>query len=161
MVPIPAPDVAASRATSQTLRRPRQQPLRVPGVRRGAYLLQTDPDGSRWLLVPRRSALDGQGCSELLREPEPSWCLAGASVLMARNAGATGVRVEDRSTGMVYELAFDELRHLAVPHQSAGYERQLRVPLPLWRVRPSERHAAPPSEGVQLSLFAVAAEGRL
>ncbi len=135
--------------------RPRRL-LRVPGAPRQAYFVQQDSDGALWLLAPRRSAPDEHGRSGLLREPELSWCLAEAAMPMARNAGATGVRIEDECTGLLYELGLEEFIAQSVPHRSPGYERQRGVPLRLWRVRPSHRPITP--QGVQLSLFAAAEE---
>jgi len=127
--------------------------LPVPGVRRGAYLLVTGVNGDTWLLVPRRSAPDENRRSQLLRVPEPAWALAEGALSMARNAGAVGVRVADKSTGLVYEAPLRDFWRFSQAVQYGSFEPQRRLPLRLWTVRPSER---PAPSGTQLSLFAAA-----
>lgn len=151
MVRTSPPMLGGSRSDRRFLRL-RREVLRVPGVKLGTYSLVTDLDGSRWLYARRRSAPDARGRCEVLLRPEPSWAIAAAALLMARNGRAHGVRVEDMSTARLYEVTLVAFQVLSEEVHHSGYESQRRLPLRLWRVRSNGRPVSR-SAVVQLDLF--------
>jgi hypothetical protein len=107
-------------------------PLRVPGVAPGTYWLE-----ERALVTVGRPPAEGEDTSELISSPQNGWMLSERAVEVAFIMEAMKIRVQDESTGALYECDIEYFfRHSTLVKQ--GYERFRRLPLARWTKGHSE-----------------------
>jgi len=88
--------------------------------------------------IPGRVGRDGVlhkrvKTQNILRLPEPSWCLAVFQVDAAQQDGAHGVELEDER-GIRYHASLDLIRAKGTAYQKPPWEPQIRLPLRLWAI---------------------------